>query len=70
MPKTKYFYNYEVTTNENEKFRFKERQDITDAFGISLSSIRHLIQDLYPSRTKWRGWNIKKIHEPIKIIML
>ena len=65
MPKVKYFYNYEVCTDQNERFRFKERQEITNAFGISLSSIRHLIKNLHNNRMKWRGYSIKRIHEPI-----
>lgn len=65
MPKVKYFHNYEVCTDKNERFRFKERQEIVDAFGISLSSIRHLMKNLHNNRSKWRGYTITKIHEPI-----
>jgi hypothetical protein len=65
MGKVKYFYNYEVCTDQNERFRFKERSEITNAFGISLSSIRHIIKNLHNNRCKWRGYSIKRIHEPI-----
>ena len=68
MPKCKYFYNYELTTKENEKFIFKERQDITDMFGISLSSIRHIMKGMHGERYKWAGYRIIKIHEKIRTL--
>lgn len=68
MPKCKYFYNYELTTKEKEKFRFKERQEITDMFGISLSSIRHIMKGIHRDRYKWTGYRIIKIHEKIRTL--
>ena len=37
------YYNYLVIFN-NEEFRFKMTQEITDKFGIPINSIHHVIK--------------------------
>lgn len=59
------FYRYEVTI-EGEKWRFRERKEIVEKFGISLSSVRHIMKGLHQYRQKWKDVEIIKIKVPIR----
>ena len=62
------YYNYEVIV-DGEKWRFKNRQEIKDAFGMSMSSIRNIMLNLHQTDyylNKWKNFEIKKIHIKIK----
>ena len=62
-------YNYEITVNGGEPKLFTERCEIVEEYGISLSSIRHLIQNirlgkLPTKRSKWEGYTIRNVCVP------
>ena len=62
-------YNYEVKVNNGEPELFSTRNQIVEKYGISLSSIRQIIQNIrlgkvVKRRNKWEGYQIKNICIP------
>ena len=67
-------YNYEVKVNNGEPELFSTRNQIVEKYGISLSSIRQIIQNIrlgkvVKRRNKWEGYQIKNICIP-KCLMI
>ena len=66
---THHYYKFEVThTPSREKFRFKNKQEITDTFGISRSSIRTIKLGLHRTShtaSKWLNYEITDIKVPV-----
>ena len=67
-------YNYEVKVNDGEPELFSTRNQIVEKYGISLSSIRQIIQNIrlgkvVKRRNKWEGYKIKNICIP-KCLMI
>ena len=62
-------YNYEVKVNDGEPELFSTRNQIVEKYGIRLSSIRQIIQNIrldkmIKRRNKWEGYQIKNICIP------
>jgi len=57
-------YNYLVIT-QGEQWKFKERQDIIDAFGMSLSTIRNILKEKHQikPRKKYSDFKIYKLNK-------
>ena len=67
-------YNYEVKVNDEAPVLFSTRNEIVEKYGISLSSIRQIIQNIrlgkvVKRRNKWEGYKIKNICIP-KCLMI
>ena len=67
-------YNYEVKVNDEAPVLFSTRNEIVEKYGISLSSIRQIIQNIrlgkvVKRRNKWEGYQIKNICIP-KCLMI
>lgn len=60
--KTENYYKY-LVTHDNEEYRFKMTQEITDFFGIPINSIHHIIKE--KNKRKWTDFKIFKIKEPV-----
>jgi hypothetical protein len=62
-------YNYEVTVGDAEPEFFSTRKEIIERYGMSLSAIRHVIQNIrlgkvVKERTKWEHYRIKNVCIP------
>ena len=62
-------YNYEVRVNDAEPEFFSTRKEIVERYGVSLSAIRHVIQNIrlgkvVKKRTKWENYRIKNVCIP------
>ena len=67
---THHYYKFEVLhVPTREKFRFKNKQEITDTFGISRSSIRTIKLGLHRTEScasKWLNYEISDIKIPVE----
>ena len=64
-------YNYEVTEEGKEEPElFSTRKQIVKQYGISFSSIRHVMKGLHSNgRKKWSHLKIKKCSTPIPLLI-
>ena len=62
-------YNYEVTEEGKEPKLFSTRKQVVKQYGISFSSIRHVMKGLHANgRKKWSHLKIKKCSTPISLL--